>query len=328
MGPADGTSTVKTLVATIRRWIAAVQQWVERTIFWRVWERLLENEFIDRSVALGAKAFVSFFPALIVVAAFMPASVRASIFTTVTHRAGLTGEGLKTVRTALKSSNDIKRATGLLGLLFMFFYVNSFTTALARVYTKAWRRPARGRVSGYAVGAVWLAGFVAFLALMGGARTVFGRGPATGLFAVIAVCGSMTLWWITPWFMLGRQVRLRPLITTGVVTGFAMSVYGATASLWMTRNVTENQHQFGFFGVALAFVTWLTGAGTIIVVGACAAPTIAEDTGVLGRLARGKDNPEVLVPGAAPSLPPPPRARLGQAIGIPSGESGVQDDDI
>jgi hypothetical protein len=34
--------------------------WAERTISWRVWERMLENEFIDRGIALAAKAFVSF----------------------------------------------------------------------------------------------------------------------------------------------------------------------------------------------------------------------------------------------------------------------------
>jgi hypothetical protein len=56
----------------LRRHLEAAQQWIEGTILWRVWERLAENEFVDRSVALGAKAFVSFFPAIIVVAAFMP----------------------------------------------------------------------------------------------------------------------------------------------------------------------------------------------------------------------------------------------------------------
>jgi len=35
---------------------------LERSIVWRVWERMLETEFIDRSVALAGKAFVSFFP--------------------------------------------------------------------------------------------------------------------------------------------------------------------------------------------------------------------------------------------------------------------------
>ena len=45
-------------------------------------------------------------------------------------------------------------------------------------------------------------------------------------------------------------------------------------------------------------VTWLSGAAFIIVASACAAPVLAEDRGVLGRLARGS-NPAVLVPGAA-----------------------------
>ena len=62
----------------LRKRTEAVQTWVERTIWWRVWERVLENEFVDRSVALAAKAFVSLFPAIIVIAAFAPASVRDS----------------------------------------------------------------------------------------------------------------------------------------------------------------------------------------------------------------------------------------------------------
>ena len=45
---------------------------LERLLIWRVWERLLEIEFLDRSVALAGKAFVSFFPLVIVVAAFLP----------------------------------------------------------------------------------------------------------------------------------------------------------------------------------------------------------------------------------------------------------------
>ena len=49
---------------------------LERLLLWRVWERMLEIEFVDRSIALGGKAFVSFFPLVIVIAAFMPDGVR------------------------------------------------------------------------------------------------------------------------------------------------------------------------------------------------------------------------------------------------------------
>jgi uncharacterized BrkB/YihY/UPF0761 family membrane protein len=158
----DWASAPHTRVMRLGDRLEEVRAWVERTILWRIWERLLENEFLDRSVALGAKAFVSLFPALIVIAAFTPSSVRASIVATITRRAGLSGAGLTTVKSAFASSDDTRRATGIVGLLFTFFYINSFTAALRRVYTKAWRRPSGGRASGYAVGAAWLIGIVAY----------------------------------------------------------------------------------------------------------------------------------------------------------------------
>src|SRR5262244_2329719 len=84
----------------VMRLVAEIRDRAERTIFWRVWERMLENEFIDRGIALAAKAFVSFFPAVIVVAAFAPPAVRASIAGTLAHRSGLSGTGLETFRAA------------------------------------------------------------------------------------------------------------------------------------------------------------------------------------------------------------------------------------
>jgi membrane protein len=291
--------------------------WAERTIFSQVWERLLENEFVDRSVALASKAFVSFFPTIIVAASFAPHSVRDSIFSAITRRTGVEGEALKTFKGAFATSDDVRRATGLLGLLFTIFYVNSFTTALSRVYMKAWRRPKTGRVSAYVTGVSWLIGVVAYLALVGGLRAILGAGPQTAAFAAFALVTAVGLWWITPWLMLQRQVRLRALAPTAVITGVALTLYGASASLWMPRTIAQNQHQFGFFGVALSLVTWLSGAAIIIVVGACAGPVVAGDPGPLGRIVRGAGEDDVLVPGAAPSLPAPPRpARLADAIGL------------
>ena len=54
------------------RRLTAVRERAQRSLLWQVWERLLEVEFVDRSVALAGKAFVAFFPLVIVVSAFMP----------------------------------------------------------------------------------------------------------------------------------------------------------------------------------------------------------------------------------------------------------------
>lgn len=52
---------------------------LERTALGRVWSRLLEVEFVDRSVALAAKAFVSFFPLLVVFSALLPDTGRNEV---------------------------------------------------------------------------------------------------------------------------------------------------------------------------------------------------------------------------------------------------------
>src|SRR5262249_11910751 len=137
---------------------------------------------------------------------------------------------------------------------------------------------------------------------------------------VVALCTAVGLWWVTPWLMLQRQVRLRVLAPTAVITGVALTLYAASASLWMPRTIVKNQHQFGFFGVALSLVTWLSGAPLIIAVRACAGPVVADDAGPLGRIVRGGGRDDVLVPDAVPSLPPPPRAAtLADALGLGAG---------
>jgi hypothetical protein len=70
--------------------------------------------------------------------------------------------------------------------------------------------------------------------------------------------------------------------------------------------VTQNEAQFGFFGVALALVTWFSGAAICVLVGACAGSVFAADPGRVGRLVRGSER-SILTAGARPPLPPPVR---------------------
>ena len=273
-------------------------------LIWQVWERMLEIEFVDRSVALAGKAFVSFFPLVIVVAAFMPPGIRTSIFTTLTHRLGIAGAALATAKEAFESADDIRRATGILGLVLTFFFASSFTTAVQRVYLRAWRRPPGGKVSAYTRGPIWLAAMLGYMAILGGFRGLVGNGAGIALFALVAVAVSAALWWFTAWFLLLGQVRSRVLIPTGLITGLAMSGYALAATVWMPQVVTRNQNQYGFFGVALALVTWFSGAAICILVGACAGPVLAEDTGRVGAIIPGADS-ALLVEGAEPSLPAP-----------------------
>jgi membrane protein len=290
----------------MRKRLSALRSRLERLLLWRVWERMLEVEFVDRSVALAGKAFVSFFPLVIVVAAFMPEDVRQSMITTVTIRLGIRGDSLTLAKEAFVSSDDVRQATGVLGLVFAFLYATSFTTALQRVYLRAWRRPPHTGVGAYWRGLASLVALFVCAGLLGGLRGQLDGALGTALFVIVSLAVIAGLWWFTAWFLLMGDVRARVLAPTGVITGIALAGFAASATIWMPGVVESDEAQFGFFGVALALVTWFSGAATCILIGACAGPVFAEDSGRVGTLIRGAQS-TTLTADALPPLPPPAR---------------------
>jgi hypothetical protein len=205
---------------------------------------MLEIEFVDRSVALAGKAFVSFFPTIIVVSAFMPESIRDSILTTLNNRLGMRGDALVSMQQAFASADDVRRATGILGLVLAIFYATSFTTALQRVYLRAWRRPPGKKSLEYVRGPAWFLVIVIYWAALGGLRALLGDGPQIVLLPVVLLVATSALWWFTAWFMLLGQVRWRVLVPCGVITGVAIGrPLGNTLD---AKTVTKNQNQFGF----------------------------------------------------------------------------------
>ena len=249
--------------------------------------------------------------------------IRDSILSTMTHRLGIEGDALVTAKQAFASSNDIRRATGILGLVFTFFFATSFTTALQRVYLRAWRRPpARNKARAYVRGPSWFLVVLANMALLGGLRALFGDGPQLVVFAVVALAATSSLWWFTAWFMLMGQVRWRVLVPTGVVTAVALAGFAISATVWMPNVVTRNETQFGFFGVSLALVTWFSGAAICVLLGACVGSVFAGDTGRVGAFIRGPES-SLLMEGAEPSFPAPERApRLSEAFRPTEDETG------
>jgi hypothetical protein len=153
---------------------------------------------------------------------------------------------------------------------------------------------------------VWLLVALACMALLGGLRGALGDGLGFGLFAIVSLAVIAGQWWFTAWFLLLGEVRARVLVPTGVITSIVTAGYAASATVWMPRVVTSNEAQFGFFGVALSLVTWFSGAAICVLIGACAGPVLAEDTGRVGRLIRGGEA-GTLTAGARPPLPPPAR---------------------
>ena len=255
---------------------------------------------------------------MIVVAAFLPDRTRTSIITALAARLGLHGDALLLVQGSFASSEDIRRATGLLGLVLTIFFASSFTTSLQRVYARAWRRPPRRGIDVYWHGVIWLAVIVVSTALQGGLRSVFDGGLGVAVFVVLSLAITAGVWTFTAWWLLLGDVRARVLVPTGIITSLAVTGFALAAAVWMPELVRRNEDQFGFFGVALALVTWFSGAAICLLIGACAGPVLAESGGRLGRFIRGAEDRE-LKRGAVPALPPPSR-ELGLRDAFRTGE--------
>ena len=156
---------------------------------------------------------------------------------------------------------------------------------------------------------------LAYLALLGGLRELLGDGPQLVVFVIVSLAATWALWWFTAWSMWLGQVRWRVLVPSGLVTALAMTGFAVSATIWMPGVMTRNHDQFGYIGVALALVTWFSGAAICIIVGACAGAVFAADTGRVGTSIRGSER-SLLIEGAEPSLPGPERRhRLSEGFG-------------
>ena len=289
----------------------------------RWWSRLLEVEFVDRSVALAAKAFVSLFPLLIIISALTPDRVRQEVLQALSDRLGVDGASRQAVSQAFASPDAIKAATGVVGALLTVAFAVSFTTALQRMYLRAWRRPPGGGLRNKGRGAIWVAGVSVLLIILSAARAILPGSAGSVLTWAVGVVGTSALWWWTAHLMLRGEVRWRALAPTALVTGLGSSLYTLASSVWMPARVSNDFAQFGTFGIALSFVTWLTGLCFILVGAAVLGPAFADGPDAVGRWLRS-GGATALNTWAEPALPGPVRpVRLSDAFGRGSGGSGV-----
>lgn len=286
------------------------------------WLRLLELEFIEKSIALAAKLFVSFFPVLIMAATLTPRAVRESIVSSLTSRFGLESDQISVVEGAFSISDHASPASSWIGFVVLVLYATSFTTALQRVYLRAWRRPRGGGVRNHGRGLTWILGVIVLIVAIGGLRRALDDSSGYIAVAVLAPIGAICLWWWTQHTMLRGEVRWRPLLPTAIITGLGATMYSYAASIWMPRVVASQVERFGFFGVSLAIVTWLVGLSFLIVGAAAAGPVLADTRSALGAWMRadGTEAPGILTPGApeplpAATLPTGFLSRLDSAVG-------------
>ena len=288
---------VKTLTVRAGR----ARRILEESLVGRWLDLLLEIQFVDRSVALGAKGLLALLPALVTIAAIAPDDVRVSMAATLGRRMGLSGTSLELVRAGFSPDGQSQITTGVVGGLLTIFYATTFAAALRRLYLRAWRLPSTRDLFTQVKGLGWLTTVVALFGTAAALRESLSGFPEWILFAAIVITVTVGMWWATSFLMLRGQVRWRVLLPPAVVTAAGSAVYGVAAALWMPRSVIINDAQYGYFGVFMTIVSWLVGLAFVVVCATALGPVLAEDPGRIGRLVRGPDRKA-----AAPDWPGEP----------------------
>jgi membrane protein len=225
----------------------------------------------DRAVALAGQTFTALIPLLIVYSAVVSRRTGDDFADQIIRAFDLHGSSAASVKQAIASSNEVENEVSVLGAFLLVFSALSFTRALQRLYQLAFDQPSLGmRAAKW--GLIWLAVVIAILTL----RPVVLQ-PLHGLvLVVVSIAIGALLWLVTPYILLVRRVPWQRLVATALFTSIGMTALAAASAIWMPHSVSASAEQFGTIGIAFALLSWLVGAGLVLVVAAAGGAVIDE----------------------------------------------------
>jgi membrane protein len=229
-------------------------------VFHGLADPLLRFNIIDRSLALGAQAFGTLIPLLIVIEAAQPG--HNSLADELIERFQLSGAAADTVRTAFTTPTD-ESTTTVLSVLVLLVSALAFTRRLQRLYEESWSLPGRG-LRGTGSGLLWLAFLALYATLHPALDDLF-----DGLVSIVlSLAGAFVVGLVTPYLLLGRRKEWRSLVLQAALTAFGLTALGVWTAIYMPHAIGSSAASYGAIGVAFAMLTWLWGMGIVLV---CAA---------------------------------------------------------
>jgi membrane protein len=225
----------------------------------------------DRAVALAGQTFTALIPLLIVYSAIVSRKTGDDFADQIIRVFDLHGSSAASVKQAIASSQEVESEVSVFGALLLVVSALSFTRGLQRLYQLAFDQPSLG-VRAAKWGLIWLAIAIALLTLRPLALS-----PLHGLTLLIVSLGlTAVLWLVTPYVLLGRRIPWRRLVATALLTAVGMTGLSIASAIWMPHSVTVSAEQFGAIGIAFALLSWLVGAGVVLVVAAAGGSVVDE----------------------------------------------------
>ncbi|UGS35284.1 YihY/virulence factor BrkB family protein [Capillimicrobium parvum] len=229
----------------------------------RCLERLVEVEFVDRSIALASLSFTSLIPLGVVLGSISPVN-GADFADGMIRRFRLTGSTAELVQSLFAPPSDVRQTVSIAGVVLLLASALSFTRGLQRVYERSWRLRSLG-VRATPAGLAWLLGVAIVVSLLVPVRAAIADATGPLVALIMALATAFMIWLLTPFVLLSRRVPWRALVPTGILTGIGMTALGIGSVIYMPRAIEESADRYGSIGIAIALVSWLVGAGFVLV---------------------------------------------------------------
>jgi len=270
--PSGGASKRPRVRAVLDKGTATVDR-VKTGSVGTFWSRLNAIEFMDRAFAFAVLFTICFFPFLAVIDAAAGRNVRQTIII----RMGLNAQAAKDVDGLISSGRAPLAALSVLGAAFLVFCAIGIPGTLQAWYLKVYDQPVpHGGIKQLIYKFVWVAGFLAYIAL----EALAGRqvGPAGG-HVLIFVCEfaiSVLFWWWTMHFLLLGSIGWRALFPAALATAFCLTGLGVFSSLLFSGSITSGEQSYGPVGVVMVLLSYLIGYGVCLLLGAVFGRTWSE----------------------------------------------------
>jgi membrane protein len=225
----------------------------------------------DRAVALAGQAFTALIPLLIVYSAIVSSATGEDFADKMISALELKGSTAAAVRQAFAPAGEVESEVSLIGSVLLVGSALSFTRALQRLYQLSWDQAKLGlRAAKW--GLIWLVVVIAIVTL----RPIILDG-LHGIWLVALTIGFATcLWLVTPYVLLARRIGWQRLVPTALLTAVGMLAIEISSAVWMPHTMATSAEQFGLIGIAFVLLSWLVGAGMVLVVAAAGGAVIDE----------------------------------------------------
>jgi membrane protein len=273
-------------MAQLKRRIEPAVRLAQAGLPGRILGRLIEVNFLDRTVILAAQAFSAILPLIMVVNIVSPHPGGDSPAAALARRLGLGPRDVASLQSAIAPPPSARASIGVLGVILALLTATSFARALQRSYELAWRLPPAGLRAAWRPLAlvIGLAVYVELLFLFG--RLVRGIPARSLLEDLVTFVGAWAVWTGAGSVLLAGRVRPRLLAVGGLLTAVGFAILRRLAAVYLPDLVATNQQQFGLLGVAFTLFSWLSACAFVIVVATVVGAVLAEDAGRLGRFIR------------------------------------------